>query len=59
MLDATIPRDNDEWLLIERDIVGRCALNVIACEGADRLDRSELISNGRCGTTGLGSSSYR
>ncbi|XP_008677823.1 scarecrow-like protein 34 [Zea mays] len=41
MLDATIPRDNDERLLIERDIVGRSALNVIACEGADRLDRPE------------------
>jgi len=41
MLDATIPRDNDVRLLIERDIVGRSALNVIACEGADRLDRPE------------------
>ncbi|WVZ54638.1 hypothetical protein U9M48_005405 [Paspalum notatum var. saurae] len=41
MLDATIPRDNDERLLIERDIIGRCALNVIACEGADRVDRPE------------------
>jgi hypothetical protein len=41
MLDATIPRDNDVRLLIEQDIVGRSALNVIACEGADRLDRPE------------------
>ncbi|KQK10137.1 scarecrow-like protein 34 [Brachypodium distachyon] len=41
MLDATIPRDNDERLLIERDIIGRAALNVIACEGADRVDRPE------------------
>uniref|UniRef100_A0A0A8Z227 Uncharacterized protein n=1 Tax=Arundo donax TaxID=35708 RepID=A0A0A8Z227_ARUDO len=41
MLDATIPRDNDERLLIERDIFGRAALNVIACEGADRVDRPE------------------
>jgi hypothetical protein len=41
MLDATIPRDNDERQLIERDIFGRCALNVIACEGADRVDRPE------------------
>ncbi|VAI84183.1 unnamed protein product [Triticum turgidum subsp. durum] len=37
MLDATLPRDNDERLLIERDIIGRGALNVIACEGADRV----------------------
>nr|CAB3492304.1 unnamed protein product [Digitaria exilis] len=41
MLDATIPRDNDERLLIERDMFGRSALNVIACEGADRVDRPE------------------
>uniref|UniRef100_A0A453HTF5 Uncharacterized protein n=1 Tax=Aegilops tauschii subsp. strangulata TaxID=200361 RepID=A0A453HTF5_AEGTS len=41
MLDATIPRDNDDRLLIERDIFGPCALNVIACEGADRVDRPE------------------
>ncbi|RLM57731.1 scarecrow-like protein 34 [Panicum miliaceum] len=41
MLDATIPRDNDERLLIERDIFGRSALNVIACEGADRVERPE------------------
>ncbi|KAL6654481.1 hypothetical protein ACP70R_007946 [Stipagrostis hirtigluma subsp. patula] len=41
MLDVTIPRDNDERLLIERDIFGRSALNVIACEGADRVNRPE------------------
>ncbi|CAM0953648.1 unnamed protein product [Alopecurus aequalis] len=41
MLDATIPRDNDERQIIERDILGPCALNVIACEGVDRVDRPE------------------
>jgi hypothetical protein len=41
MIDATIPRDNDERLLIERDMLGRSALNVIACEGADRVERPE------------------
>ncbi|WVZ48817.1 hypothetical protein U9M48_000224 [Paspalum notatum var. saurae] len=40
-LDATIPRDNDERLLIERDMLGRSALNVIACEGPDRVERPE------------------
>jgi hypothetical protein len=58
MLDATIPRDNDERLLIERDILGRWALNVIACEGADRVDRPEtykqwLVRNHRAGLTQL------
>jgi hypothetical protein len=41
MLDATIARDNDVRLLIERDIIGRSVLNVIACEGADRVERPE------------------
>ncbi|KAF7094425.1 hypothetical protein CFC21_096735 [Triticum aestivum] len=41
ILDATIPRDNDERLMIERDLIGRGALNVIACEGADRVERPE------------------
>jgi hypothetical protein len=41
MIDATIPRDNAERLLIERDIFGAFALNVIACEGADRVERPE------------------
>ncbi|RCV39777.1 hypothetical protein SETIT_8G250000v2 [Setaria italica] len=54
MLDATIPRDNDERLLIERDVIGRSALNVIACEGADRVERPEtykqwLVRNHRAG----------
>ncbi|KAF0896935.1 hypothetical protein E2562_030784 [Oryza meyeriana var. granulata] len=58
MLDATIPRDNDGRLLIERDILGRSALNVIACEGADRVDRPETykqwqVRNHRDGLTQL------
>jgi hypothetical protein len=54
MLDATIPRDNDVRLLIERDILGWSALNVIACEGADRVERPETykqwqVRNNRAG----------
>ncbi|XP_047084852.1 scarecrow-like protein 33 [Lolium rigidum] len=41
LLDATVPRDNDGRILLERDIFGRSALNVIACEGADRVERPE------------------
>ncbi|TVU23267.1 hypothetical protein EJB05_25622, partial [Eragrostis curvula] len=54
MLDATIPRDNDDRLLIEGDLIGRSALNVIACEGADRVYRPETykqwqVRNNRAG----------
>ncbi|CAL5086483.1 unnamed protein product [Urochloa decumbens] len=41
MLDATIPRDSDHRLLLERNFLGRSALNVIACEGLDRVERLE------------------
>ncbi|CAO1940233.1 unnamed protein product [Urochloa humidicola] len=41
MLDATAPRDNEQRLVVERDLVGRCALNVITCEGSDRVERPE------------------
>ncbi|KAJ1291074.1 hypothetical protein BS78_02G291900 [Paspalum vaginatum] len=41
MLDATVPRDNDQRLLVERDIIGQFALNIIACEGSDRVERHE------------------
>ncbi|TVU23266.1 hypothetical protein EJB05_25621, partial [Eragrostis curvula] len=41
MLDATVPRDNEQRLLVEREIIGRYAMNVIACEGLDRAERPE------------------
>ncbi|KAF7048622.1 hypothetical protein CFC21_057350 [Triticum aestivum] len=58
LLDATVPRDNEGRLLLERDIFGRSALNVIACEGADRVERPETykqwqLRNHRAGLTQL------
>lgn len=41
MLESNIPRDKPERMLIERDIFGREALNVIACEGWERVERPE------------------
>jgi hypothetical protein len=41
MMDATTPRDNDLRVLVERDLFGQCAQNVIACEGLDRVERPE------------------
>ena len=31
----------EQRLVVERDLVGRCALNVISCEGSDRVERPE------------------
>ncbi|KAK3147672.1 hypothetical protein QOZ80_3BG0285360 [Eleusine coracana subsp. coracana] len=41
MLETTVPRDDAQRSLIERDLFGREALNVIACEGSDRVERPE------------------
>lgn len=41
MLDANVPKENEHRLLIERDLFGRSALNVIACEGLERVERPE------------------
>ncbi|TVU25597.1 hypothetical protein EJB05_28099 [Eragrostis curvula] len=41
MLDATIPRESESHLVLEQGLFGRCALNVIACEGQDLMDRPE------------------
>ncbi|GFP91530.1 scarecrow-like protein 9 [Phtheirospermum japonicum] len=41
MVETTIPRETPERMLIERDFLGREALNVIACEGLERVERAE------------------
>ncbi|XP_051116293.1 scarecrow-like protein 14 [Andrographis paniculata] len=41
MLDANIPREIHERMLLEKTILGREARNVIACEGAERIERPE------------------
>ncbi|KAF8402932.1 hypothetical protein HHK36_011025 [Tetracentron sinense] len=41
MLETNVPRELQERILIEREIFGREALNVIACEGFERVERPE------------------
>ncbi|KAL5709568.1 hypothetical protein ACHQM5_020243 [Ranunculus cassubicifolius] len=41
MLETNVPREHPERLLLERDLFGREALNVIACEGSERIERPE------------------
>ncbi|WVZ49921.1 hypothetical protein U9M48_001236 [Paspalum notatum var. saurae] len=40
-LDATIPRDNESRLMVEQVVLGHAALNSIACEGVDLVQRPE------------------
>ncbi|GFP93215.1 scarecrow-like protein 9 [Phtheirospermum japonicum] len=41
MVETFAPRDKPERMLIERNILGKRAMNVIACEGWDRIERPE------------------
>ncbi|KQK12417.1 hypothetical protein BRADI_1g03620v3 [Brachypodium distachyon] len=41
MLETTSSRLDEHRLLIERDFFGREALNVVACEGTERVERPE------------------
>jgi GRAS domain family len=41
MFDSTMPRDSDGRLLAEKNILSRKAINVIACEGSERVERPE------------------
>lgn len=41
MFDSTLPRDNEQRIRFEREFYGREAMNVIACEEADRVERPE------------------
>ncbi|XP_015952240.1 scarecrow-like protein 30 [Arachis duranensis] len=41
MFEATVPRDNPHRLMFEQGLFGRDAINVIACEGAERVERPE------------------
>ncbi|KAL8146109.1 scarecrow-like protein 14 [Apium graveolens] len=41
LLDTTIPRDNQQRLNFEREFCGREVMNIIACEGLERVERPE------------------
>ncbi|PNX94143.1 SCARECROW-like protein 14-like [Trifolium pratense] len=41
MLEATVPREDPYRLMFEKGLFGRDAVNVIACEGAERVERPE------------------
>ncbi|KAK9048964.1 hypothetical protein SSX86_032069 [Deinandra increscens subsp. villosa] len=41
MLETNVPRERSERMLLEGELFGREALNVIACEGWERIERPE------------------
>ncbi|KAF5744593.1 putative transcription factor [Tripterygium wilfordii] len=58
MLDSTVPRDHHPRMLLEKGLWGRMVMNVIACEGTERVERPETykqwqVKNLRTGFTQL------
>ncbi|XP_021894472.1 scarecrow-like protein 30 [Carica papaya] len=41
MFEATVPREDQQRMMFEREVFGRDAMNVIACEGTERVERPE------------------
>jgi hypothetical protein len=41
IFDVTLPRENQQRLMFEREFLGREAMNVLACEGLERVERPE------------------
>ncbi|XP_065877293.1 scarecrow-like protein 14 [Euphorbia lathyris] len=41
LLDNTVPREEPERVMFEKETYGRYAINVIACEGWERIERPE------------------
>ncbi|KAL9296596.1 hypothetical protein ACSQ67_022492 [Phaseolus vulgaris] len=54
MFDTVIPRENDWRLTIESELLGREAVNVIACEGSDRVQRPETYKQWQVRNTRAG-----
>ncbi|XP_057449187.1 scarecrow-like protein 34 [Lotus japonicus] len=52
--DSVIPRDNQWRMMIEREMVGRNAMNVIACEGLERIERPETYKQWQVRNTRAG-----
>ncbi|PIN25317.1 hypothetical protein CDL12_01946 [Handroanthus impetiginosus] len=41
MMEATLPREDQDRLLYKREVFGRDVMNIIACEGSERIERPE------------------
>lgn len=46
-LDATLPRESQDRVNVERQCLARDIVNVIACEGEDRIERYEVAGKWR------------
>ncbi|KAL5987965.1 DNA topoisomerase 2-associated protein pat1 [Asimina triloba] len=57
-LDIALPRDNKERISVEQHCLARDIVNVIACEGVERVERHELFGKWRARFTMAGFRPY-
>lgn len=46
-IDVTLPRDHKDRISLEQHCLARDVVNIIACEGAERVERHELLGKWR------------
>ncbi|XP_054814016.1 scarecrow-like protein 33 [Prosopis cineraria] len=54
MFDTVIPRENEWRLMLEREFLGREVMNVVACEGIERVERPEAYKHWQVRSTRAG-----
>ncbi|KAL6555217.1 hypothetical protein OROGR_006475 [Orobanche gracilis] len=54
MLEATLPREDQDRLMYEKEVFGRDVMNVVACEGSGRVERPEAYKQWQVRNTRAG-----
>ncbi|KAK9269554.1 hypothetical protein L1049_001330 [Liquidambar formosana] len=57
-IDVTLPREHKERINVEQHCLAREIVNIIACEGAERVERHELLGKWRSRFTMAGFTQY-
>lgn len=57
-IDVTLPREHKERINVEQHCLARDVVNIIACEGAERVERHELLGKWRSRFTMAGFTQY-
>ncbi|XP_050237281.1 scarecrow-like protein 33 [Mercurialis annua] len=54
MFDSALPREDEGRMMLENEMYGREAINVVACEGVERVERPETYKQWQVRTTRAG-----
>uniref|UniRef100_A0A7C9DWK3 Uncharacterized protein n=1 Tax=Opuntia streptacantha TaxID=393608 RepID=A0A7C9DWK3_OPUST len=57
-MDVTLPRDHKDRINVEQHCLARDVVNLVACEGAERVERHELLGKWRSRLTMAGFKPY-